>query len=374
MSNSRRDGRGRFTSQKRTISANESEHVNSVVQFDEVVVDRDEFFSIGKDQDDLNESDHDDQSEDSEQRSIDQIVRDQAYDDADSPQSREFILSALEHRRGSRQPSMEFVYTSQGITSASLIIIDDSIIGKKSSDFKKLVKDHVVAHDWIDKHENYHVLNRYIIASHERVLHSKQYLVDKVVNWFNTLFDESRKEWKPFKTIFFRRWNNFNWREHALESFQRLQQFDEYSDINDFNVKFTSIYENIQELILFFVARRRYIDVLKSHIKINMKQMLFMRFQIDLNEMMSLTENFEIVNKILYAFRSFGQKRQSSNTAVASVINSKTERNLNVMIKEFKCYNCDKTGHKAFACFNEHVFDQGSSDWKSRKKKGTEKE
>ena len=67
MSNSRRDDRERFTSQKRTISANEFEHVNSVVQFDEIVVDRNEFLSIEENQDDLNESDHDDQSKDSEQ-------------------------------------------------------------------------------------------------------------------------------------------------------------------------------------------------------------------------------------------------------------------------------------------------------------------
>ena len=53
------------------------------------------------------------------------------------------------------------------------------------------------------------------------------------------------------------------------------------------------------------MTRKRYIDVLKSHIKINIKQMLFMRSQIDLNEMMSLTKNFEIVNKVSYVFRSF---------------------------------------------------------------------
>ena len=66
MSNSRKDDRGRFTSQKRTISINEFEHVNSTVQLDEIVVDRDEPLPIEKDQDDLNESDHDDQSKDFE--------------------------------------------------------------------------------------------------------------------------------------------------------------------------------------------------------------------------------------------------------------------------------------------------------------------
>ena len=76
MSNLRRDDRERFISQKCTISTNEFEHVNSVVQLDEVVVDRDELFSIEEDQDDLNENDHDDQLKDFEQYSIDQIVRD----------------------------------------------------------------------------------------------------------------------------------------------------------------------------------------------------------------------------------------------------------------------------------------------------------
>ena len=85
--------------------------------------------------------------------------------------------------------------------------------------------------------------------------------------------------------------------------------------------------------------------------------MLFMRFQINLNKMMSLTENFEIVNKISYVSCLFEQKRQNNNTTIAFVINSKIEENFNVMIKEFKCYNCDKIGHKVFVCFNEHVSD-----------------
>ena len=102
MSNSRKDNRERFTSQKRTISTNESEHVNSTVQLDEVVVDRNEFLSIEKNQNDLNENDHDDQSKDFEQRNIDQIVRDQTYDDADSSQSCESILNVSKHRHESR--------------------------------------------------------------------------------------------------------------------------------------------------------------------------------------------------------------------------------------------------------------------------------
>ena len=73
--------------------------------------------------------------------------------------------------------------------------------------------------------------------------------------------------------------------------------------------------------------------------------------------MMSLTKNFEIVNKVLYAFHLFEQKRQNSNTAIVSAINNKIDENLNIIIKKFKCYNCDKTDHKAFVCFNEHVFD-----------------
>ena len=90
--------------------------------------------------------------------------------------------------------------------------------------------------------------------------------------------------------------------------------------------------------------------------------------------MMLLTKNFEIVNKISYAFYSFGQERQDNNTTIAFAINSKIEKNLNIMIKKFKCYNCDKTDHKAFTCFNEHVSDQNSSNWKFQKKKNTRKE
>ena len=110
------------------------------------------------------------------------------------------------------------------------------------------------------------------------------------------------------------------------------------------------------------MTRKQYIDVLKSHIKINMKQISFMRFQINLNEMMSLTKNFEIVNKISYTFCSFEQKRQNNNITTVFVINNKIDKNFNIIIKKFECYNCDKTDHKTFACFNEHVFDQNSSN------------
>ena len=84
--------------------------------------------------------------------------------------------------------------------------------------------------------------------------------------------------------------------------------------------------------------------------------MLFMRSQINLNEIMLLTKNFEIVNKVLYISRSFEQKRQNNNTTTVSVINNKIDKNFNIIIKKFKCYNCDKTNHKAFAYFNEYIF------------------
>ena len=67
MSNSKKDDRECFISQKRTILTNKFKHVNSVVQFDEIFVDRNEFFSIEKNQNDLNENDHDNQSKDFEQ-------------------------------------------------------------------------------------------------------------------------------------------------------------------------------------------------------------------------------------------------------------------------------------------------------------------
>ena len=87
-----------------------------------------------------------------------------------------------------------------------------------------------------------------------------------------------------------------------------------------------------------------------------------MRSQINLNEIISLTKNFKIVNKISYVFHLFKQERQSNNTTTVSVINNKIDEHFNVMIKKFKCYNCDKTGHKIFACLNEHVSDQDFSN------------
>ena len=76
MSNSKKNNRERFIFQKRTISVNESEHINSVVQFNEIVVDQSELFLIEENQDDLNKNDHNNQLKSFEQRNIDQIVRD----------------------------------------------------------------------------------------------------------------------------------------------------------------------------------------------------------------------------------------------------------------------------------------------------------
>ena len=78
--------------------------------------------------------------------------------------------------------------------------------------------------------------------------------------------------------------------------------------------------------------------------------------------MMSLTENFETINKISYVFRLFEQKRQNNKTTIIFIIYNKIDENLNIMIKEFKCYNYNKIDHKVFACFNEHVSDQNSSN------------
>ena len=95
----------------------------------------------------MNESDHDDQSKDFEQRNTDQIVRDQTYDDVDFSQFREFILNVSKRRRKSRQFSIKLVYTSQKIISTNLIIINNNIVNKKFSNFKELIKNYVVVHD-----------------------------------------------------------------------------------------------------------------------------------------------------------------------------------------------------------------------------------
>ena len=69
------------------------------------------------------------------------------YDDINFSQSREFILNVSKRHREFRQFLIKLVYTSQRITSASLIIIDNNIINKKSSNFKELIKNHVVVYD-----------------------------------------------------------------------------------------------------------------------------------------------------------------------------------------------------------------------------------
>ena len=78
--------------------------------------------------------------------------------------------------------------------------------------------------------------------------------------------------------------------------------------------------------------------------------------------MMLLTKNFKIVNKILYVFCLFEQRRQSNNITITFVINNKIKKIFDIIIKKFKCYNYDKTNHKVFVYFNEHVFNQNFSN------------
>ena len=42
------------------------------------------------------------------------------------------------------------------------------------------------------------------------------------------------------------------------------------------------------------------------------------------------------------------------------LLTAKLNENFNIIIKKFKCYNCDKTDHKTFVCFNKHISDQNS--------------
>ena len=76
MLNLRKEDRERFISQKCIISTNKFEYVNFIIQFDEIVDDRNEFFSIEKNQDNLNKNDHNDQSENFKQQNIDSIIKD----------------------------------------------------------------------------------------------------------------------------------------------------------------------------------------------------------------------------------------------------------------------------------------------------------
>ena len=58
MLNLKKNDRERFISQKHTTSINEFEYINSIVQFDKIVLDQNKLFSIEKNWNDLNENDH----------------------------------------------------------------------------------------------------------------------------------------------------------------------------------------------------------------------------------------------------------------------------------------------------------------------------
>ena len=91
MLNFKKNDRERCILQKRTIS------INEFVQFDKAVINRNKYFSIEENQDDLNENDHNDQLKDFEQCNINQIVRDQIYDNFNISQSRKFIISVFKY-------------------------------------------------------------------------------------------------------------------------------------------------------------------------------------------------------------------------------------------------------------------------------------
>ena len=42
------------------------------------------------------------------------------------------------------------------------------------------------------------------------------------------------------------------------------------------------------------------------------------------------------------------------------LLTAKLNENFNIIIKKFRCYNCDKTNYKTFVCFNKYISDQNS--------------
>ena len=78
--------------------------------------------------------------------------------------------------------------------------------------------------------------------------------------------------------------------------FNSLSQIDFYNNINDFNIEFIKLYENVHDLIIDFVVRRHYINIFKLRIRINIKQMMNIKFNITFNEIMSMIERFDNLN------------------------------------------------------------------------------
>ena len=253
--------------------------------------------------------------------------------------------------------------------SLDTIIIDESLQRKKLSNFFDKKRNHIETINWLDKHESFHRLNRHMIASNTRIDYFEQYLIKNVVNWFKTLSFALRNEkfWIEFRERFLQRWDDSNWWEQILEIFNALSQSRSLSDINDFNTKFTRLLENVHDLIDFFVAKRRYIEVLKSRTRNNLKQILFIKKNIIFDEMMKLTKQFENFNVKFYNREQ--STRRSANNASIFASNDIVQRNFQIMqIENFKCYNCDQFDHKVLKCKNAHVSNHASIDWKSRKK------
>ena len=140
---------------------------------------------------------------------------------------------------------MKFMYTLQKIILTNLIIIDDNIVNKKFSNFKELIKNYVVAYNWINKYKNYYVLNRHIIISHKRILHLKQYFINQIVNWFNIFSGEFCKEWKFFKIIF------LNVEMISIDVNMFLSSFNNYNNLTNITILMTSMLNSFQFMKTF---------------------------------------------------------------------------------------------------------------------------
>ena len=198
-----------------------------------------------------------------------------------------------------------------------IVIIDESLQRKKLSNFFDKKRNHIETINWFDKHENSHRLNRHMIASNTRIDYFEQYLIKNVINWFKTLSFVLRNEkfWIEFRERFLQRWDDSNWRKQILETFNVLSQSKFLSDISDFNTKFTRFLENVHDFIDFFVAKRRYIEALKSRTRNNLKQILFIKKNIIFDEMMKLTKQFENFNVKFYN-REQSTRRSANNASI----------------------------------------------------------
>lgn len=274
-------------------------------------------------------------------------------------------------------------------------IMGGRIIGRTPPDFLGKERSHIKSHSWMLKHQDTAQLNRHLITPENKVLWHGQYLLETAARWFQTVpaklkapcatWAESYANWDEFIRLFLLRFDDPNWLNTALESYNTIRQEGEYKDIHAYCDAFTVLYDDVKGEVSLYAVLRRFMDGLRSQTKADCQRQMTTTKQLgvemSLDELMASAQEFEA--------NYLSNRRRGTGNAAAGNQNANAHANLNVMRggargrgqggrggrggrgrggaagqpATRKCYNCGSPDHLSNKCDKPHVPGHAPPGW-----------